>query len=172
MTEPSGILVVFDGHDGAGKSTLAARCAKLVGGIVVKPFGDTLGDHIAWLWGSGRFAEADSLARSSVERIVARGHTQPLVFDRHWVTMFSVLPETYWSSWHPLPRTVVCHASPEVTMARLVARGEPPLSYEHHDHFDRIYRSLGESCGALVLDTSTDNIDTCFASVRAFLELD
>ena len=147
-------------------------CAESVGGIVVKPFGDTLGDHIAWLWSTGRFEEADWLARSSVERIRSQSQTRPLVFDRHWATMFSVLPQEYWAAWLPLPKTVVCHASPEVTMERLVARGESPLTHEHHDHFDSVYRSLGESRGALVLDTSINSPDESFSSVKTFLGLD
>jgi thymidylate kinase len=165
------IFVVFDGHDGAGKSTLARLTAELIDGTVVKPFGDLLGDHIAWLWGNEKFQEADWLARSSIERVLSTAAEGPLVFDRHWATMYSVLPSQYWENWHPLPRTIVCHTTPEATRARLAERGEDPLEYEHHVHYQEIYRRLGQNNGALVLDTTHATADESMKAVKEYLSL-
>jgi energy-coupling factor transporter ATP-binding protein EcfA2 len=68
-------IVVLDGHDGCGKSTLNEFLARHIGATVVGPFADTLGDHIAWLWQHQRFTEAGALARASVERVLASGRT-------------------------------------------------------------------------------------------------
>jgi hypothetical protein len=146
---------VFDGHDGCGKSTLAAMFAQRIGGIVVKPFADTLGDHIAWLWRQERFEEADVLARASTERVLAAHGDRPVIFDRHWATMFSVLPERYRERWGLLPPTVICRADTGTVMRRLRARGEHEGQAAVHDHYDRVYTSLAQlSPSAHVIDTT------------------
>jgi broad-specificity NMP kinase len=162
-------VLVFDGHDGCGKSTLAKAVAEREGGVVVKPFADSLGDHIAWLWRSKRFAEADALARASVERVMTSHPERLLVFDRHWATMFSVLPQGYWHSWHPLPPTVVCRADTSVVMRRLDSRGEDGGDPAVHDHFDRVYTELaGLAPAATVIDTTDTPFDECVHRAVAF----
>jgi broad-specificity NMP kinase len=168
---PARPYLVFDGHDGCGKSTLAAAAAARLGCVVVKPFADTLGDHIAWLWRNRRFAEADHLARSSVERILDRYHGVRLVFDRHWATMFSVLPAEYRPGWGQLPPTVICRADTTTVMDRLRQRGEPEGDRAQHDHYDRVYVDLATLAhGALVLDTTRTPIAECIAKVSEFVQ--
>jgi thymidylate kinase len=171
MTDRYAPIVAIDGHDGCGKSTLAAAVAAKLGGQLVKPFGDTLGDHIAWLWQRQRFEEADALARASVERMLITNAQRPLVFDRHWATMFSVLPDRFRQRWIPLPPTVICRADTPVVMARLSGRGEPAGDAEHHDHFDRVYLGLAAAFPrTLVLDTTVRSASSCLESVVAFVE--
>lgn len=162
-------IFVFDGHDAAGKTTLAALTARLVGGKVIKPFGDLLGDHIAWLWRNRKFEEADWLARSSIERVLSADDDVSIIFDRHWASMFSVLPQKYWTNWYPLPRTVICHTNAETTESRLRARGEDPLTRELHARYQKIYQKLGHDHGALVIDTTHATIEECMEEVRKHL---
>ncbi|WP_242905052.1 AAA family ATPase [Actinomadura terrae] len=165
-----GRIIVLDGHDGCGKSTLARQVARLTGGSVVKPFGDTLGDHIAWLWGNRRFAAADELARSSIERVLQR-EPGTLVFDRHWATMFTVLPEHFWSNWGEPPRTVLCTASVETVVRRLTERGEDPGDRDEHAHYLTQYLKVIERCPrSLVLETDRVGLDGCVAAISGFLE--
>jgi broad-specificity NMP kinase len=162
--------LVFDGHDGCGKSTLAAAVAAHLGLVVVKPFADTLGDHIAWLWRNRRYAEADHLARTSVERIVERHGRNRLVFDRHWATMFSVLPTEYRLAWGRLPPTVICRADTASIMERLRQRGEPEGDPAQHDHYDRVYTSLAALApAAMVLDTTRTPLAECVTRVCEFV---
>jgi AAA domain len=162
--------LVLDGHDGCGKSTLARVVAEQLGGRVVKPFADTLGDHLAWLWRNQRYAAADALARDSIARILSTSDGQPLVFDRHWATMFTVLPEQYWAAWGAPPRTVICDAPADLVMRRLVERGEPAGDAGRHQQWLMRYRDLaGRFPGTLLLDTGTDDLDTCREKILAHL---
>ena len=162
-------LLVFDGHDGCGKSTLAALTAAELGGQVVKPFSDSLGDHIAWLWRNERFADADRLARSSLER-VREQFPPPLIFDRHWTTMFTVLPEEFWAEWGELPPTVVCHAATDTVMTRLDSRGEDLGDPQEHDYFNELYVKLAPMArNHLVLDTTSVGVEDCLAQVLDFV---
>ena len=59
-------IIVLDGHDGSGKTTLARLAAETLGGTYVKPFDGTLGDMIMWLSDERRYELADQLARASM----------------------------------------------------------------------------------------------------------
>lgn len=165
-------IIAFDGHDGCGKSTLAGEVARHIGGQVVKPYSDTLGDHIAWLWGKSRFRAADALARASVERMLERADPdRPIVFDRHWASLYTVLPEEMWPAWRPLPPTIICHADTDVIMERLRQRGESPGEREEHEHYGRLYVSLAKlTSESLLLDTSLASVADSTRQVLRFLD--
>lgn len=168
MTLNSSDLIVFDGHDGSGKSTFAGLAASSLGGTVVKPFADTLGDHIAWLWRAGNYDAANRLALSSIERFKSLGYQTPLVFDRHWATMFSVLPRSLWADWE-VPKTIVFHADPVTTQRRLRKRGEDPGDLALHAKFERIYTDLAAEHHAACIDTSEQRVDDLWPRVRSYL---
>jgi len=160
--------IALDGHDGSGKSTMAARLADELGARLVKPFADTLGDHIAWLWGRSQFTDADRLARASIDRFESLHADESVVFDRHWLTMFTVLPEAYWSGWRNRPRTVVFATDPATTMRRLGARGEDPLSAELHKYYERMYREIAARFNVPVVDTTDSSIENTFEIVLTY----
>lgn len=160
--------LIFDGHDGAGKSTLARLAAKELGGVYVEPFHDSLGEHMDWLWKRGQMHQLNTLALSAVERMVELHPRSPRVFDRHWASMFSILPEEYWPEWKPVPITVVCHADAATTYRRLEERGEDPLDLALHHKYQMIYSKLGERFDALVLDTSHLTVEWCLAAALDF----
>lgn len=159
--------IVVDGHDGTGKTTLSHGLAGALGGIAVRPFADTLGDHVAWLWRAERYDEAGSLALAAVERVRAVTAARPLVFDRHWLTMFTVLPERHWAAWYPLPPTVVLTAAAPVVASRLAARAEATGDLAEHDEYGRRYLELSRLAPA-VLHVETDEVDAA-ATLRAAL---
>lgn len=162
--------LVLDGHDGVGKTTVAAALAERVGGTVLKPFANELGDHIAWLWRHGNYQEANDLCLRSVERVLTTTKApRPWIFDRHWVTMFTVLPRSFHDQWKPLPTTVVLTADTGVMMDRLVERGEDPLERELHEKYRLLYNELGREQGALIIDTSGTVIDEVVATILAEL---
>lgn len=153
---------MLDGHDAAGKTTLARLLAERVDAEVIQPFTGTLGDLIAWLWTHERYEEADSLARTALERAYERlGGAPRVVFDRHWLSLFSVLPERLWESWMPPPPTILCWVDTETTCRRLVERGEPVGSRGEHAHYVARYRALARRFRVPLLDTSERTIDEC-----------
>lgn len=159
-------ILAIDGHDGAGKSSVASVVAQAMGGTVIKPFRDSLGDMIAWLWGREQFALANQLALQAVQKCVeeSRGK-RPLVFDRHWLTMFTVLPESFYHVWHPLPQTVLCWSNLETTLARLRQRGEEIGDIGKHRYYLSRYRELAVRFGVRAIDTSTNSVDETAARV-------
>lgn len=136
---------------------------------MVKPFANELGDHLTWLWRRGEFSEADALAKRSVERTLEQYPGDQLVFDRHWATLFTVFPEDLWSRWHPLPRTIICHATAETTMERHRQRGEDARDALYHARYEAKYVDLGRRFGTLLLDTTATDAQTCFEAAVAYV---
>jgi adenylate kinase family enzyme len=153
---------VLDGHDGSGKTTLAARLAQYLGGVHVRPFSGNVGELFLWSIERGDFSFAGELARHAVEHALAKHDAPVLIFDRHWMTVFSVLPEAYWNAWEPLPPTTLCWASLETTLSRLAVRSDDEDRAYDHQHFLSVYRQLGQRFGSHVLDTSDLTPDESF----------
>jgi energy-coupling factor transporter ATP-binding protein EcfA2 len=166
----TGNVIVLDGHDGAGKSTLVRLLQQRLGGVTVKPFNDSLGDLLVWLIAEQRFDLANQLALQSVEKGLNCADGDGLRwFDRHWLSLFTLLPESCWEAWMPLPPTVLCWANPEVTVQRLVARGEPAGDMEEHRYFCQRYRDLAERFGVPVVDTSETTPEEAIERVLPWL---
>jgi deoxyadenosine/deoxycytidine kinase len=146
-------VIVLDGHDAAGKTTLAARLAEELGGLHVRPFAGTAGQLMLWSARQGNFAFTSDLARQAVAYTLAENTAPVLVFDRHWMTVFSLLPESYWPAWEPLPPTVLCWANLETTLSRLAARGDVEMQLEEHLHYLSVYRDMAERFGCHILQT-------------------
>lgn len=146
-------VFVLDGHDAAGKTTLAARLAAELGGVHIRPFAGTVGQLMLWSARRQDFAFTSALARQAVEYALAENEQPVLIFDRHWMTVFSLLPESYWPAWEPLPPTVLCWISLETTVSRLAARNDVEMSLEEHIHYLSVYQKLGEQFGCRLLQT-------------------
>jgi hypothetical protein len=147
------VHLVLDGHDGAGKTTLAARLAEEVGGVHVRPFGGSLGEQMLGSAERGDFRAAALLARRGIERVLESQPARTLVFDRHWMTLFTLLPESFWSDWLPPPPTTLCWSALDTTRLRLRLRGEAEGSSETHEHYLRRYRDLADRFGCPLLRT-------------------
>ncbi len=142
----------LDGHDGSGKSSIAKALAAMGHGTVVKPFSAQLGDYIAHLWGNRRFAEADRAARFAVAAVSAT--PGQLIFDRHWLSMATVLPEHYIRSWER-PKTIVCWADLPTTIERLRQRGEEVGDLDYHRFYLDEYRRIAERANVAVVETTS-----------------
>lgn len=155
-------ILVLDGHDGSGKTALAARLAQSLGGIHVRPYSGIVGQLFLWAVERGDFSFASDLALHAVDYALAMNNAPVLIFDRHWMTAFSVLPESYWGNWEPLPPTTLCWAGIETTRARLAVRSDDDEQAYDHGHFLSVYRDLGQRFGCHVVETGDLTLDESF----------
>jgi thymidylate kinase len=163
-------IVILDGHDGAGKSSVCALLANRLGGHVIKPFNNSLGDLIGWLWGSKRFAQAEETALAAIERELELAPPEGLLFfDRHWLSMFTVLPEEYFGRWEPRPFTVLCWTDLPTTLARLKARGEAEGDIAEHQHYLARYAELARRFGVPIVDTTSASTTATADRIQAML---
>lgn len=160
-------VLVLDGHDGSGKTTLATKLAELVEGVHVRPFSGSVGRQFLSSVDRGNFSVAADLARQAVASVLSTAGGRVLVFDRHWMTVFSLLPESYWADWQPLPPTTLCWANLETTLNRVRLRSTDEDRAYDHRKFLSIYWKLAEQFECNILRTDRLNLD---ASVEALEE--
>jgi len=150
-------VFVLDGHDGAGKTTIAGEVARRLGMRYANPFSGEPGKRMSWCMRTRRYAMGNLVALGAVARAMDECGNERVIFDRHWLTVFSVLPRRYFRSWFPLPvaTTMLCWADEATTRQRLVLRGEPAEPYPGcHSHYCRLYRELAEERGVRIINTS------------------
>jgi hypothetical protein len=163
-------LVVLDGHDAAGKSTLAGLIARHYGWRHVRPFAGELGDFIAWSYRSRRYRLANEVALGAVARVLDENRDAPgLVFDRHWLCMFTVLPPGFRRAWRDRPPTILIWADPETTAIRQRERSEP-VDEALNDYYCRVYRELADRYRVPVVDTSRASLQDSLAECLALIE--
>lgn len=163
---PDGLILVIDGHDGAGKTTLARRLAEDLGARYVRPFSGTEGERMLEAAERGRFAEAARLGREMVRRASRGAGRGVQIFDRQWMTLFTLLPESFWPGWHPLPPTVMCRAGLEATLSRLEDRGQGRADIEWHVRYLDRYESIARRFRVPILRTDQAGESASLAWLR------
>lgn len=162
-------ILVIDGHDGSGKTTFAHMLAEHYGFMYVKPFSDSLGDLIAWACKKEDFELANKLAIKSVEKILEENKEKVLVFDRHWLSMFTVLPVEFHKMWDR-PITICCWTDPKTTVKRLKNREDDDVSAWNHDKFCSLYRDYANKYNIKLINTTDNDISHNFNEICAYLE--
>jgi thymidylate kinase len=155
-------VIVLDGYDGSGKTTLAKRLATdLPGGRYLKSFTGTLGNLIWWLLDQQRLDLVDLISRTAGEQMYAVNQDASyLIFDRHWLTLFTILTEEYYQNWEPLPTTFHCTAQINVITERLQERGEKTeRSIEEHQFFLDKFSAIAQQYNLTTVDTSAHSPD-------------
>ena len=151
-------VIVLDGYDGSGKTTLAKRLARdLPGGRYLKSFTDTLGSLIWWLLDEQRLDLVDLISRTACEQMYAVNQDASyLIFDRHWLTIFTLLTKEFYNNWEPLPTTFYCTAQIEVIKKRLQDRGEKTdRSVKEHQFFVEQFSTIAEQYALTTVDTTS-----------------
>ena len=91
MTER--LVLALDGHDGAGKTTIASALALRLGGVAVRPFAGATGGA---LFEAGQREDVDALIEIGGAAIETAVSTAPkgclVVLDRAWMTVASFMP--------------------------------------------------------------------------------
>lgn len=161
-------ILVVDGHDGAGKTTIAKRIAEEYGMKYVKPFSDSLGDLIAWSYREGKYSLLNDIAMAAVEKQLSENKNTDVIFDRHWMSMFSILPKIYHSGWE-IPTTICCWADIATTLDRLRKRDRMDEEWDH-EHFCLCYKEYAIKYGIMLLDTSLNtDVESNLQLLNGFL---
>jgi thymidylate kinase len=169
MYKNGNLHIVFDGHDGTGKTTLSQQVADYCGGIYVRPFGGQMGLDLIEAYENKDHQLTIELGFKAIERIDSQYQNSILVFDRHWMTVLSLLEPNYWSILVNTPPTILCWADLQNTKNRLSSRPEKQYSDEYHTMYLNIYKTLAASFGAFVLDTSNKTLEDSFTIIKNWL---
>jgi hypothetical protein len=162
-------ILALDGHDASGKTTLARRLANVLGAVCVRPFAAKNGTRLLALAAS----DPDGVTPFARDVLAAAADTAVggvLVFDRHWLTVCSLLPERLWPRWQLLATTptALCWADLPTTLARLRARDEPAQPASEHAHYLEIYQRLAIGHGCLVVRTDQEPEEQSLARLIAW----
>lgn len=163
MTVP---IVVIDGVDGSGKTSIAAKLALRLDGRYVKAFEGETGLHIRLLNESGEKTAAEKLARHAVQETVSHNaDARLLVFDRHWLSILAYISETFAANWQPYPPTVLVRADGARLLQRLRARGTPRAELDRVGQYAARLDMLAARFRVPCLDTTDLNVEDAVRSI-------
>ena len=157
MTVP---VLVIEGVDGSGKSSVAGSLASRLSARYVKPFDGEAGARIRAFNESGKQEAAERLARHVVqETMIRNADASLLIFDRHWLSILAYISERFAPFWQPYPPTVLLCASPERLQQRLLARRTPPEELTRLAHYAHRLDVLAAQFHVPRLDTTHTSVD-------------
>jgi hypothetical protein len=133
---------------------------------VARPFTGAVSAAFYRCLDHGDPAQLHGITRRAVARNEAL-HPRGVVFDRHWLTMLSVLPPALHPGWLPAPPTLLCWTDPSTTLARVSARGETVRNSIalHRDHC-ALFLTLARRHDVPVLDTTRITPRQAMASLQ------
>ena len=160
------LIFALDGHDAAGKTTLASAVADRIGGHYGRPFHGVLGSALLRAGESGDVNELIAIGSRAINALVEEdSQAEPLVLDRGWMTVASLvkpqdLPKFFetWKRWIP---TALCWADLGTTLERLKGRTEPEESESIHRHYLATYWALAEHSKCPVVRTDLYSEEEC-----------
>lgn len=169
MNKNGNLHIVFDGHDGTGKSTLSQLTANYCGGIYVRPFGGQEDLNLIKASEDKDYQRTINIGYNAIDLIDDQYCNSILVFDRHWMTVLSLVEPNYWSSWTIYPPTILCWTNIQSTKDRLRNRKEKQYSDAYHIEYLEIYKTIAATFGSFILDTSNKTINESFDIIKSWL---
>jgi cytidylate kinase len=161
MKKCTNLILAIDGHDGSGKTTLSKLLAEKIGGIYIRPFAADAGIELIEHFEKKEYKRVSQFGNELIRKHAEEYENEILVYDRHWMTVFSLLPESYWGDkiWHPLPATTLCYADLEHTLSRLKKRTEKSYEECYHTHYLEIYDKLATTFDANIVRTDQQDME-------------
>jgi len=114
------------------------------------------------------FLRAEEIALEQVDSALRSHPATVRVVDRHWMTVFSLLPEEFWQKWKPLPPTTLCAADLECTIKRLSHRDETYAGSEWHSLYIARYEQLARQFRVPIVRTDRHAIDEALAALTTW----
>ncbi len=162
------MILVLDGHDASGKTTLASRLAAELGACHLRPFAGAVGRQFTSSVSRENFDAAAAIAQRAVEDSLSTATSNVVIFDRHWMTVFSMLPEAYWQEWKPLPPTILCWSDLATTLDRLQGRTQSDADDFDHPHYLSVYLQLARRFDCEILRTDKLGLEESLATALAW----
>lgn len=155
-------IIVIDGHDGTGKTTIAKKLAKELDGVYIKPFDGIIGDIIVWLYERKKYKLLNKISFSILEKCIEENNNANyLIFDRHWLSIYTLLPSKYYNEEFNFPYTILCTANSKTIIQRLRERNNKEEMNWDNDYFRKKYLEIANNYDLKIIDTSTINIENC-----------
>lgn len=149
------MIIVFDGHDASGKTTLSRCLSEALNAPLVKPFAGTVGQEIKRLTAEKRFKELEEYAKDILLNFEKKFHDEKyIVFDRHWLTILTLLPNYEFKTNFITPKTFVCHSDLDTTIKRLNERKDGKENEWDHEYYINLYKELGVKYNCVIIDTT------------------
>ena len=165
----SNTILAFDGHDGSGKTTLCKAIAEQLGGIYVRPFGGSNGIDLIEAADDKDYLSVLKIGLNSIKEVEKNYSNSILVFDRHWMTVLSLVPEEYWKKWEEYPPTILCWADLSTTKERLATRIEKKFDDEYHKYYLKRYVALKDFKQSKLINTGENNIQSCLNEISLWM---
>lgn len=148
-------VIGVDGHDGTGKTTIARGMARALNASYQRPFAGERGLLLARAHEAGDREGVLRIGSAAVTAAIRRnGPGRPLVLDRSWMTVGSLLSDQdFYDRWNIWVPTILCWSDLSATLQRLGRRDEPTESAVWHGHYIDRYRRMAEDRGCVIVDT-------------------
>lgn len=157
----------LDGHDGAGKTTLALWLANAVSGTYRRPFSGQVGAALLEAAASGDDTMVIRVGRTAIEGVIADPTARrPIILDRGWMTVASLVRwDLFSAEWSLKIATALLWADLKTTISRLNTRIEVKEDTAAHEHYLRVYRELAERSSVPIVRTDINPIARCEATL-------
>ena len=160
-------VIGIDGHNGTGKTTIARGVARELNASYQRPFA---GERGLLLDRANQAGDREAVLRIGSAALTAaihrNGPTRPIVLDRSWMTVGSLLTdEDFYDRWNIWVPTILCWSDLPTTLERLGQREEPTESAAWHEHYIDRYRCMAEDRGCVIVNTGKCTDDEAIAEV-------
>ncbi|CAK2488229.1 putative Thymidylate kinase [Vibrio crassostreae] len=152
-------IVIIDGNDGTGKTTLATKLADTLSGIYVKPF-QVADPLLIWLHKSNKYDEFTQVAKLCLTKAIDDNMDESvIVMDRGWPTALSVTDLSFEEQYEIHEKTIVLTASTSEIINRHNSRGEV-ISLDYLTRFNENVKKVIDKFNLDVIDTTNKNLDS------------
>ncbi|MBD8546793.1 hypothetical protein [Sphingomonas sp. CFBP 8760] len=166
-------ILALDGHDAAGKTSLARGLAHAVGARYARPFGGEPGRRLITAYQADRPEDVLAIGHKAIlAQLDAAAPDERLIFDRGWLTVATLVPHDLfaktWDLWLP---TALLWCDEATTRARLELRpfddDEPE---DWHAHFLAAYRDRFSLRPGATLRTDQLSEVACLVELRRLFD--
>jgi thymidylate kinase len=161
----------LDGHDGAGKTTLAVALAQRLGGTYRRPFGSDTGHRLMEAAHANDSAGVLAVGHAAIRDALDSADNYPVILDRSWLTVASLAPDDLfrnsWVLWVP---TVLCWADLPTTIRRLGQRNEEPADPTWHCRYLRRYREIADEYECPLVETHIRSTESSLAALTEYFD--